>query len=105
MKKRFHFRTIQLRILIPMLILTLIQSIILVLILYFGVARTTLNEALINNFESNVNIRKNYMESSMYNKWSNLEYVYDSIISNTKDYLDDNNILLHRMAQLILLFH
>ena len=99
MKKRFHFRTIQLRILIPMLILTLIQSIILVLILYFGVARTTLNEALINNFESNVNIRKNYMESSMYNKWSNLEYVYDSIISNTKDYLDDNNITINEVLE------
>lgn len=27
----------------------------------------------------------------MYNKWANLEYVYDSIISNTTDYLDENN--------------
>lgn len=84
------FHTINFKIFVPTILIVLAQSVIIFFILIFNIGVNTLNKSLIGNFESSVNIRKNYMESSMSNKWSNISNFYDEFISNTKTYLDKN---------------
>ncbi len=92
MKRGNRSKTIYFKILIPLMIITFIQIIVILLILYFGIAGSTLNSALVDNYKANVNVRKNYIESSMHNKWANIDSNYDSIIDNTKQFLEKKNI-------------
>lgn len=93
MKKNKHkiFKTINFKIFIPSIAILLTESIVILMILIFEVGSNTLNTALINNFESSVNIRKNYMESSMSNKWTNVSNFYDRFVSQTENYLTSSN--------------
>lgn len=99
MKRKFKSKTIYIKILIPMMILTFIQSAVILLILYFGIAGTTLNNSLINSFKSSINVRKNYVESSMYNKWANIDSNYDTIIENTSKFLNDYKITTDELLE------
>ncbi len=84
------FHTINFKILVPTIFIVLAQSVTIFVILVFSIGIKTLNNSLIGDFKSSVNIRKNYMESSMSTKWSNITNYYDQFILNTKTYLDRN---------------
>ncbi len=92
MKKKDYkiYNTINFKIFVPPILIVLAQSIVIFVILIFEVGINTLNKSLIGNFETSVNLRKNYMETSMSSKWSNITSFYDQFISNTKSYLQNS---------------
>ncbi len=84
------YRTINFKIFIPTVAILLIESIAILMILIFEVGSNTLNSALIDAFESSINIRKNYMESSMSNKWANISNFYDRFQTNAETFLNSS---------------
>ncbi len=92
-KKRLKIhKTVNFKIFVPTISVVLAQSLGILLILVFGVGVNTLDPALIDNFESSINLRKNYMETSMSNKWANLSDFYDKLMSDLKVYLNTKGI-------------
>lgn len=90
-------KSINFRIVIPVMLITFLQSIVILSILNFGVGKNTLTDSLIDNFKTNVNIRKNYIEVSMYNKWSNLDGSITEIIYNTDSFLNEKGITANEL--------
>ncbi len=82
--------TINFKILVPTIAVVLTQSLAIFLILILGVKGNSVDPSLIENFESSINVRKNYVETSMSNKWANISDFYDSFLNNTKNYLNSS---------------
>lgn len=90
--KRKLFKTMYSKILIPILIIVILQSVIISLLLFFGVAKKTLDSTLIDKFTRQITLSKNYFETAMTNKGLNVDYEYDEIIKNAAFYLREKNI-------------
>lgn len=88
--KKFR-KSIFAKIIVPVLTLTIIQSIVVITVLYFTVIKNTINDSLVKTFESNVNVRKNYIEDLVSNSWGDIDIVYDNFVSKTEKYLVDNS--------------
>lgn len=95
-KYKIH-QTINFKIFVPSFVILILESAVILLLLIFEIGANTLNVSLINSFESSVNIRKNYMESSMSNKWTNISNFYDSFVSTTETYLKDNDLSIDEL--------
>ncbi len=76
------------RIVFPVVLASIIQSATVAGVLYFSVIKDTINNSLITNFESSVNVRKNYVENLITNTWSNIGYSYSTITSETESFLE-----------------
>ena len=98
-KKNNVFKTMYSRILIPLMSIIILQGVIVLMVLYFGSPKKTLDNASINNFKGDVSLRKNYLETAMSNKWDNLDFEYDEIVSNTSSFLKENNITLPELLK------
>ena len=89
--KKFS-QSINARIVVPIILVTLVQSIVVTALLYFSVIRNTINNSLVNSFENNVNIRKNYLETLISNQWKNLDIFYEDLYSTTSSYMSTNGV-------------
>ncbi len=84
-------KSITSRVLFPIILISLIQSLITTTTLYFVVLRNTINNQLIDNFESSVHLRKNYLENLFSNSWDNIDSAYDEVIAMTSDFMKNSN--------------
>ncbi len=84
-------KSINARIVTPIILVTLVQSIVVTALLYFSVIRNTINVSQINSFEESVNVRKSYLETLVTSSWSNVDLFYSSLQKETKDYLSNNS--------------
>ncbi len=91
------FKNIYSRILIPVMIIIFLQGIIISFFLFFGVTQKTLGSVLIRDFKVNVNLRRNYLETSIVNKWNNIDVDRNKIIENTKEFIEEKNITIDEL--------
>lgn len=97
-KKINEFRkSIFFRIVIPMVLLTVIQSIIVILVLNFTVIKNSVEKSQIQNFKSQVSVRKNYIENLISNSWNNFENFDNNINTASKKFLNDNSLSVEEM--------
>ncbi len=84
---KFHKlkRSVAFRIILPVLLITLLESISVASLLYFQVIENTINQSLVTNFQSTVNVRKNYVENLISNSWNNIDSIYSDIVEETKN--------------------
>ncbi len=87
---RNKYKSIIVKILFPITLAILLESCFVMIILSIQ-TKPKLNDYLINNFKSNVELRTNYLETSMTNKWSSLDNEYQMIVKNATDYITANN--------------
>ncbi len=78
------------KILFPLTLSIILESFFVIMILSLE-TKPKLKNYLIENFKSNVEIRTNYLETSMTNKWSSLDNEYQLIVKNAEDFLSTNN--------------
>ncbi len=77
-------KSIAFRIIIPVLLVFLLESLSVASLLYFNVIENTINQSLVTNFQSTVNVRKNYVENLISNSWNNIDSIYTKIEDETK---------------------
>lgn len=87
------------RIVVPVLVLTFLQSSLVVALLYFNVIKNTIDNSMIKNFSSSVNVRKNYVESVISNTWSNFTSIYNEIVDETEWYLMNSSSTIDDVLQ------
>ncbi len=85
-------KSITARIVMPIILVTLVQSIVITALLYFSVIQNTINNSSINSFESDVNIRKNYLETLISNSWSKFDVFYENLYESTTSYMSNNSL-------------
>lgn len=91
------FKTMYSRILIPVMIIVILQGVIVSLVLFFGVAKKTLDNTLIDDFKGDVSLSKNFLETSMSNKWHNIDSEYEKIVENTSSFLIEKGITIDEL--------
>ncbi len=86
-----YFKSINARIIIPIILVTIVQSIVVTGVLNFSVIKNTIDLSLISSFENSVSVRKNYLETLITSSWTNLNSFNSSLYSKTHAYLEDKN--------------
>lgn len=84
-------KSINARIITPIILVTLVQSIVVISVLYFSVIKNTIDVSLISSFKNGVTVRKNYLETLITSSWTNLESFSSSLNSKTDTYLEEKN--------------
>ncbi len=84
-------KSINFKILLPLCLTVLVESFLILFCLQV-LAKPTLEEGLINNFKSSIEVRTNYLETSMSNKWSNLSQHKKNIVSKCENFIDENDV-------------
>lgn len=79
------YKSIIVKILFPITLAIILESFFVIFTLSLQ-TKPKLNNYLIENFKSSVELRTNYLETSMTNKWSSLDNEYQSIVKNATDY-------------------
>ncbi len=78
-------RSIAFRIILPVLLVFLFESLSVASLLYFNVIENTINQSMVMNFHSKVNVRKNYVENLISNSWNNIDTIYSNIEEKTEN--------------------
>ena len=89
-------KTINFKILFPITISIILESFIIIIALLFG-TKPQLDDSLIDSFKSNVEVRTNYLEASMSNKWSYLDNEYHNVINYCDNYLNSLNLTMNEV--------
>jgi diguanylate cyclase (GGDEF)-like protein len=85
-------KSITVRVVVPVVLVTLLQSIVVTVLLFCNVIGKTINNSEIGNFKSSVNIRKNYLENLISNSWGDFDDVYLKFSDMTEKYLNENSL-------------
>lgn len=89
-------KTINFKILFPITISILLEAFFIIIALMFG-TKPKLEDSLIDGFKSNVEVRTNYLETSMSNKWSYLDNEYQNVLQNCEDYVVSTGLSINEI--------
>lgn len=86
--KKLHIKgRISTRYILPFSILMVIQMVLVILTVYYGETFNQINTKSVENFESKVNLRSNYLQTTMLDTWGNLNSDYETINSKISSQL------------------